>query len=89
MILLYIISFILCILNIWILKHSRDIDTNKPVLKMWHMLLLIVFSLIPIFNIIFNIISLIVIFASYAALVFKWKSYNNNKLITFLNKYIY
>lgn len=87
MILLYIISFILCILNIWILKHSRNVDTNKPVLKMWYMLLLIIFSLIPIFNIIFNEVSLIYIFSAHAASIFKLKK--SNKLVTFLNRDIY
>ena len=51
MILSYIIGFILCIITIYLLKHTVDYRNNS-ILKVWHLLILLIVAIIPIINII-------------------------------------
>lgn len=81
----YIIGLLVCLLCIFILKNTVDNYTNQPILKIWILLVLIVSSLTPIFNLIIGIIILLIIILSYLAEGFKLK---NNKIGNFLNKKI-
>lgn len=88
MIIPYIIGVLLSLLCIWILKNSRSWITNKPVLRMWQALLLIISALIPIWNFAVGIVILIVIGIAYLTDDLEWKDSKSSWLGSFLNKRI-
>lgn len=96
MIIAWLIGLILSFLVIWLLKNSRVsevrsfgnelIEPERPILKIWSLVLLVIGSLIPIINIIMGII----MFTIWAISVYcekDWKfTKGNNRLILLLNK---
>lgn len=94
MIIAWIIGLLLSILGIWFLKNSRFREVKwyskvekpeRPVLKMWGLLLLIIGAIIPILNIIVGAATIIAWIVGYSGedLVFTKK---DNKVSRFLNK---
>ena len=94
MIIAWIIGLLLSILGIWFLKNSRFREVKwygkvekpeRPVLKMWGLLLLIIGAIIPILNIIVGAATIIAWIVGYSIenLVFTKK---DNKVSRFLNK---
>lgn len=93
MIVAWFIGVILSCLGIWLLKNSRYVsweysgkEEEEPVLKMWTLILLMICTMIPIFN---GIMGLIVIayWAIEVLITGDWKfAKENNKLVQFLKK---
>lgn len=94
MIVVWIIGLLLCFLGIWLLKNSRipaytwcgEVRPERPVLKMWVLLSLIIPAIIPIISIIEGIIVII----RWGIAVYgegDWKfTKEDNKVLRFLNK---
>lgn len=93
MIVAWFIGVILSCLGIWLLKNSRYVswkrsgkEEKEPVLKMWILILLMICTMIPIFN---GIMGLIVIayWTIEVLITGDWKfAKENNKLVQFLKK---
>lgn len=93
MIVAWFIGVILSCLGIWLLKNSRYVSWNysgkeeeEPVLKIWILILLMICTMIPIFN---GIMGLIVIayWAIEVLITGNWKVAGEcNKLVQFLKK---
>ena len=93
MIVAWFIGVILSCLGIWLLKNSRYVswkrsgkEEKEPVLKMWILILLMICTMIPIFN---GIMGLIVIayWAIEVLITRNWKvAGEGNKLVQFLKK---
>lgn len=89
----WFIGVILSCLGIWLLKNSRYVswkrsgkEEKEPVLKMWILILLMICTMIPIFN---GIMGLIVIayWTIEVLITGDWKfAKGNNKLVQFLKK---
>lgn len=79
-------------LGIWLLKNSRYVSWKRsgkeeePVLKMWILLLLMICTMIPIFNGIMGLI-IIAYWAIEVLITGNWKlAGKSDKLVQFLNK---
>ena len=93
MIVVWFIGVILSCLGIWLLKNSRYVswkcsggEEEEPVLKMWMLILLMICTMIPIFN---GIMGLIVIayWTIEVLITGDWEfAKENNKLVQFLEK---
>lgn len=88
MIVLYIISLLLCFLGIWILKNSRGWMKGEPVLRMWHVLLIIPSALVPVWNTVISIALLIILGIEYFTDDLEWKETKLSRFWSFLNKRI-
>ena len=84
MILSYIIGFILCIITIYLLKHTVDYRNNS-ILKVWHLLILLIVAIIPVINIAIGFITIVFLIMQYQI---QYKFRGNNKIWNFLNKRI-
>lgn len=91
MIVAWFIGVILNCLGIWLLKNSRYISwtcsgkEENPVLKMWVLILLMIGTVIPSFNIVVGLI--VIILWTIAVITGYWKFVKeNNKLVQFLKK---
>ena len=88
MILSYIIGFILCIVTIYLLKHTVDCRNNS-ILKVWHLLILLIVVIIPIINIAIGFITIAILIMQYQVQFYKFRGGNKIKEIwNFLNKRI-
>ena len=85
MILSYIIGFILCIVTIYLLKHTVDCRNNS-ILKVWHLLILLIVAIIPVINIAIGFITIVILIMQYQVQFYKFRG--NNKIWNFLNKRI-
>lgn len=85
MILSWIIGFILCIITIYLLKHTVDY-CNNSILKVWHLLILLIGAIIPVINITIGFITIVILIMNYHEQLYKFRS--NNKIWNFLNKRI-
>ena len=85
MILSWFIGFILCIITIYLLKHTVDYRNNS-ILKVWHLLILLIVAIIPIINIIASSIIICFLILDYQVQFYKFRG--NNKIWNFLNKRI-
>lgn len=93
MIVAWFIGVISSCLGIWLLKNSRYViwkrsgkEEEEPVLKMWVLILLMICTMIPIFN---GIMGLVVItcWVIEVLITGDWNfAKENNKLVQFLNK---
>ena len=86
MILSYIIGFILCIVTIYLLKHTVDCRRNNSILKVWHLLILLIVAIIPVINIAIGFITIVILIMQYQVQFYKFRG--NNKIWNFLNKRI-
>lgn len=84
MILSWIIGFILCIITIYLLKHTVDY-CNNSILKVWHLLILLIVAIIPVINIAIGFITIVFLIMQYQI---QYKFRGNNKIWNFLNKRI-
>ena len=84
MILSWFIGFILCIITIYLLKHTVDYRNNS-ILKVWHLLILLIVAIIPIINIAIGFITIVFLIMQYQI---QYKFRGNNKIWNFLNKRI-
>ena len=84
MILSWIIGFILCIITIYLLKHTVDCRNNS-ILKVWHLLILLIVAIIPVINIAIGFITIVFLIMQYQI---QYKFRGNNKIWNFLNKRI-
>lgn len=73
MIIVWIIGLILCLLAIWVIKHSVivEVEYNRtkkeyPVLRLWMVIVLIVLGLIPIISLLAAAAAFITMFMGYA-----------------------
>lgn len=89
MIIAWLIGVILSVLILWVLKHSIKIGyvagykrEEIPVLKMWHIIMVALFNLLPVINI---IVAVVFIFWRSFDLDIRFKC-SNSKLLEFLNK---
>ena len=88
MILSWIIGFILCIVAIYLLKHTVDYRNNS-ILKVWHLLILLIVAIIPIINIIASSIIICFLISGYQARFYELRAGNKIKeILNFLNKRI-
>lgn len=95
MIIAWIIGLLLSLLGIWFLKGSIKPAfvwdgiverPERPILRMWLLILLLIGSIIPIINILEGL-SIIIVWAIATYLEEDWEfTKENNKLIQFLNK---
>lgn len=85
MILSWIIGFILCIITIYLLKHTVDCRNNS-ILKVWHLLILLIVAIIPVINIAIGFITIVFLIMQYQMQFYKFRG--NNKIWNFLNKRI-
>lgn len=85
MILSWIIGFILCIVTIYLLKHTVDYRNNS-ILKVWHLLILLIVAIIPVINIAIGFITIVILIMNYQMQLYKFRG--NNKIWNFLNKRI-
>ena len=85
MILGWIIGFILCIITIYLLKHTVDCRNNS-ILKVWHLLILLIVAIIPVINITIGFITIVILIMNYQMQLYKFRG--NNKIWNFLNKRI-
>lgn len=95
MIIAWIIGLLLSLLGIWLLKGSikpafvwygRVERPERPILRMWLLILLLIGSIIPIISILEGT-SIITVWAIATYLEEDWEfTKENNKLIQFLNK---
>lgn len=86
MIIAWIIGLVLSLLDIWILKNSRE--DGEPTLKMLHALLLGGSALIPWWNLVIGLATLMFIGITYYSFELEWKETKSSKFITFLNRKI-
>ena len=84
MILSWFIGFILCIIIIYLLKHTVDYRNNS-ILKVWHLLILLIVAIIPVINIAIGFITIVFLIMQYQI---QYKFRGNNKIWNFLNKRI-
>lgn len=84
MILSWFIGFILCIITIYLLKHTVDY-CNNSILKVWHLLILLIVAIIPVINIAIGFITIVFLIMQYQI---QYKFRGNNKIWNFLNKRI-
>lgn len=88
MILSWFIGFILCIITIYLLKHTVDYRNNS-ILKVWHLLILLIVAIIPIINIIASSIIICFLILDYQARLYEFRAGNKIKeILNFLNKRI-
>ena len=88
MILSWIIGFILCIITIYLLKHTVDY-CNNSILKVWHLLILLIVAIIPIANIILSFVIICFLISGYQARYYELRAGNKiKKILNFLNKRI-
>lgn len=85
MILSWLIGFILCIVTIYLLKHTVDCRNNS-ILKVWHLLILLIVAIIPVINIVIGFITIVFLIMQYQ-IQYKFRG-SNNKIWNFLNKRI-
>lgn len=85
MILSWFIGFILCIITIYLLKHTVDYRNNS-ILKVWHLLILLIVAIIPVINIAIGFITIVILIMNYQMQLYKFRG--NNKILNFLNKRI-
>lgn len=92
MIVVWSIGVLLSCLGIWLLKNSRYVSwkcsgkEEEPVLQMWILILLMICTMIPIFNGIMGLIT-IALWAIEVLITGDWKlAGKSNKLVQFLNK---
>ena len=85
MILGWFIGFILCIITIYLLKHTVDY-CNNSILKVWHLLILLIVAIIPVINIAIGFITIVILIMHYYEQLYKFRG--NNKIWNFLNKRI-
>ena len=85
MILSWFIGFILCIITIYLLKHTVDY-CNNSILKVWHLLILLIVAIIPVINIAIGFITIVILIMNYQVQLYKFRG--NNKIWNFLNKRI-
>ena len=92
MIVVWSIGVLLSCLGIWLLKNSRYVSwkcsgkEEEPVLQMWILILLMICTMIPIFNSIMGLIT-IALWAIEVLITGDWKlAGKSNKLVQFLNK---
>lgn len=83
---IYGLSLLLLIVNLFILKNSRD-EYLEPVLKIWHIVGLIVVFLIPFLNLAVLLTMSIMLMVAYDNKELRWKRLDsNNKFANWLNK---
>ena len=88
MILSWIIGFILCIITIYLSKHTVDY-CNNSILKVWHLLILLIVAIIPIANIILSFVIICFLISGYQARYYELRAGNKiKKILNFLNKRI-
>lgn len=88
MILSWFIGFILCIITIYLLKHTVDY-CNNSILKVWHLLILLIVAIIPIANIILSFVIICFLISGYQARFYELRAGNKiKKILNFLNKRI-
>lgn len=88
MILDWFIGFILCIITIYLLKHTVDY-CNNSILKVWHLLILLIVAIIPIANIILSFVIICFLISGYKARHYELRAGNKiKKILNFLNKRI-
>ena len=88
MILSYIIGFILCIITIYLLKHTVDYRNNS-ILKVWHLLILLIVAIIPVINIAIGFITIVILIMQYQVQFYEFRAGNKIKeILNFLNKRI-
>ena len=88
MILIWFIGFILCIIIIYLLKHTVDYR-DKSILKVWHLLILLIVAITPIVNIIVSSIIIYTLISDYRAQLYEFRAGNKIKeILNFLNKRI-
>lgn len=89
MTIVWIIGLLLCLLDIYLLKGSRINDwhhKNEPVLRMWHVLVIIFVGLLPIFNLLTGI-SILIVWIWNCPVEDDWIYVRKpGKILTFLNK---
>lgn len=85
MIIAWIIGLILCIVTIYLLKHTVDYRNNS-ILKVWHLLILLIVAIIPVINIAIGFITIVILIMHYHEQFYKFRG--NNKIWNFLNKRI-
>lgn len=83
---LILIQIVLFFLNFFLYKNSRTY-LKEPILRVWHIIILGIVSLIPIVGILTNIVLFIFWFAAIICDDFAWKD-TENKFWKFLNKKI-
>lgn len=91
MIVAWFIGVILSCLGVWLLKNSRYVDwkcsgkEEKPVLKMWILILLMIGTVIPTLNIVVGLT--VIIWWTIAVITDDWSfTKGDNKLVRFLKK---
>lgn len=86
----YIISLISCFISIWILKNSRSCDTGNPILRIWHILLIIISAFVPIWNFVVGLSIPIIAGTAYIMGDLEWRkdSKKYSRIWSFLNKRI-
>ena len=88
MILSYIIGFILCIVTIYLLKHTVECRNNS-ILKVWHLLILLIVAIIPVINIAIGFITIVILIMQYQVQFYEFRAGNKIKEIwNFLYKRI-
>lgn len=88
MILSWFIGFILCIITIYLLKHTVDY-CNNSILKVWHLLILLIVAITPIVNIIASSIIICFLILNYQVRLYELRAGNKiKKILNFLNKRI-
>ena len=85
MIIAWIIGLILCIITIYLLKHTVDY-CNNSILKVWHLLILLIVAIIPVINIAIGFITIVFLIMQYQMQFYKFRG--NNKIWNFLDKRI-
>ena len=84
---IYGLSLLLLIVNLFVLKNSRDTLYNEPVLKIWHIVGLIIVFLIPFLNLAVLLTMSIMLIMAYDTKDYRWKPLDsNNKFTNWLNK---
>ena len=91
MIVAWLIGFLICLLDIWILKNSRTVslwtkEDARPVLKMWMVLVLIISNVVPVVNCIVSGAILIATGIAYLVDDMQWCDSKPSRIISFLNK---
>lgn len=88
MIIAWIIGLILCIITIYLLKHTVDY-CNNSILKVWHLLILLIVAIIPIANIILSFVIIYFLILGYRSRFYELRAGNKIKgILNLLNKRI-